>query len=261
MASKSDPTAQVVTIHASDGTPIKVPLFQIDIFYQYCIKVSINYGAQLGACIAILVIMILLTRPEKRGSVVFVINCLALFFNAFRLICEVLYFTSGFVEVYAFLAHDYSDVNSSAYAVSILGVVILSLVVVCVEVSLVLQVQVICSTLRRRYRRALLVVSIVIALVPIGFRFAYMVQNCHAIADTTWMYDIKWLERAATATTTISICFFCAIFVGKLGFAIKQRKRLGVREFGPMKIIFVMGCQTLFIPGTFVVFRQHWLVG
>ena len=119
----------------------------------------------------------------------------------------------------------------------------------CVESSLVLQVQVVCSTLGSLYRRLLLGMSVLIALVPLGLRFAYVVEASRYIADAKPSIEIQWLESATNIAITISICFFCVVFVGKLGYAIKQRKRLGVREFGPMKVIFIMGCQTLVIPG------------
>lgn len=117
------------------------------------------------------------------------------------------------------------------------------------ESSLVLQVQVVCANLRRRYRRLLLVVSILMAMAPIGFRFTLTVLNAMNIMNVKVLGP--WLENTTNVIVTVSICFFCIIFVVKLGFAIKMRRRLGVRDFGPMKAIFVMGCQTMVVPGKF----------
>ena len=62
---------------------------------------------------------------------------------------------------------------------------------------------------------------------------------------------LVWMGKANNITTAMSICWFCAVFVGKLGMSIRERRRLGVGQWGPTQIIFVMGCQTLVVPGMF----------
>lgn len=249
MSSQFDPFTQNITFHRADGTPFDVWLPRVDLYMQYCIRICINYGSQLGASIILLVVLVLLTRSDKRYSAVFLLNCFALLFNTIRLICQIVYFTNDFTELYRYVAHDFSDIPAGAYAASILGVVLVFLLLVCVLSSLVLQVQVVCSTLRRRYRRVLLGTSVLVALAPLGFRMGYVVQASRRIIKAAGSYSVQWLESATNIAFTVSICFFCLIFVSKLGYAIMQRRRLGVREFGPMKVIFVMGCQTMFIPG------------
>lgn len=244
-----DPFTQNVTFHTGDGTAFEVNVQDIDTFLQYCIQICTNYGAQLGASIVLFVILLLLTRPEKRSSSVFILNCAALLSNVGRLFCQIVYFTTDFVKVYAYFSGDFSQVPTSAYANSVIAVVFYTILVICIEASLVLQVQVICANLSRVYRQVLLSLSIVIALIPVGFRMGMMVENAITIMAAESSIHLVWLQSAENITATISICFFCAIFVGKLGFAIRQRRRLGVRDFGPMKVIFVMGCQTLVIPG------------
>ncbi|KAI3005599.1 hypothetical protein CBS147346_4265 [Aspergillus niger] len=249
----TDPFAQNITFHTGDGTPFEVNVQEIDTFLQYCIQICTNYGAQLGASIVLFVILLLLTRPEKRSSSVFILNCAALLSNVGRLFCQILYFTTDFVRVYAYFSGDFSRVPTSAYANSVIAVVFYTILVICIEASLVLQVQVICANLGRVYRQVLLSLSIVVALIPVGFRMAMMVENAIAIMAAESSIPLIWLQSAENITATISICFFCAIFVAKLGFAIRQRRRLGVRDFGPMKVILIMGCQTLVIPAIFSI--------
>ena len=250
-----DPYNQVVSFHYANGNPLDVPMSALDEFVQYNVRVCINYGCQLGASIVLFVILLLLTRRDKRTSAVFILNALALIFNITRLLFQVIHFSTGFEKIYPYFSYDYSLVPRSAYVISILSVVLETLLVICVEFSLVLQVQVVCATLRRKYRRALLVVSIAMALVPIGFRMAWMVENNIYIMKAADMTPIWWLESATNIVITISICFFCTVFVSKLGYAIKQRNQLGVRDFGPMKVIFVCGCQTLTIPALFSILQ------
>lgn len=249
MASYHELWEQNITLQRGDGTSMPVSLASIDDQLQYCVRICINYGSQLGASIILIAMLILLSSREKRNSAVFWLNGFALLFNIARLVCQIVYFTTPFVKIYPLLTQDFTGVPVSSYATSILGVIFVFFVVVCMEVSLVLQVQIVCSTFRRRYRRLLLAASVLMALAPIAFRLALSVVAAKHIVD---LVPLGWYSRLESTTNiiiTVSICFFCAIFVVKLGFAIKLRKKLGVREFGPMKVIFVMGCQTLIVPG------------
>lgn len=244
-----DPFEQNITMHQADGTPFLVSVNSVDAWLQYCIRICINYGCQMGASAILLIVLILVTRAEKRSSPIFWLNTLALVTNVARLLCQLIYFTGPLIRLYPIFASDYSRVPKSVYANSIVGAAFAFLAVVFMEVSLVLQVQVVCTTLRRWYRRVLLVVSGLVAMTPIGFRFALLVINSMSIMDLE-VISSTWLENAANVVVTVSICFFCTVFVTKLGLAIKLRKKLGVQEYGPMKVIFVMGCQTMIIPGT-----------
>ncbi|KKK14404.1 hypothetical protein P175DRAFT_0515670 [Aspergillus ochraceoroseus IBT 24754] len=253
MTSTFDPYTQNVTFHLADGTPFDVPITAIDDFLQYAIRICINYSSQLGASVVLLVILLLLTMPEKRSSFVFCLNCLALLLNIGRLLDEIIFFTTPFVGAYQYFSGDYSSVPASAYGNSVLGVVLTSLLLTFIETSLLLQIQVVCANLRRQYRRILLGISVLVALIPVALRLWFMVENARNIIDTSNPHSVAWLESATNIVITVSICFFCAIFVTKLGFAIRLRRQLGFNDFGPMKVIFVMGCQTMVIPAVFSI--------
>ncbi|KAJ5561262.1 hypothetical protein N7535_004271 [Penicillium sp. DV-2018c] len=255
-----DPFKQNITFRYPDGSTFDVPLEALDAFVTYNVHTCINYGCQFGASLTLLVILLLLTHSDKRRSAVFILNAVALFLNSVRLLFQVIHFSTGFEQVYPFVSGDFSTVPWSAYAISIVAVIFTTLVVVCIEASLVIQVNVVCSTLSRRYRRPILGLSVLVALVPIGFRCAWMVLNCEAIMSLSFVGDLWWVESATNICLTISICFFCVAFVTKLGFAIKQRHRLGVRNFGPMKVIFVMGCQTMIVPAIMSIIQYYVVV-
>lgn len=252
-----DPYTQNVTMKYRDGGILEVPMAEMNIFVQYNVRVCINYGCQFGASLTLLVILLLLTHADKRGSAVFLLNGLALFFNVMRLLFQVIHFETDFEKIYEYFSMDYSAVPTSAYAISIVSTIFTTIVIVCIEISLVLQLHVVCSTLRRRYRRPLLAFSILVALIPIAFRFFFMVINCKLIISLGYMTTLWWVESATNVSLTVSICFFCVVFVIKLGFAIHQRRQLGVREFGPMKVIFVMGCQTMVAPAIFSIAQYY----
>jgi len=250
MASQTlDPFHQTFSFVLGDGTPLNITMDDLNDHVQYNVQICINYASQLGACLMLFVVLLLLTKPDKRYSPVFLLNTVSLFINVCRMFCMITYFTSAWANQYAYFAQDYSRVPRADYATSIAGVVLTLLLLICVETSLILQSQVVCTTLRPLYRRALLAASLAVALVAIGFRFAVVVTASEFILGAKNYTPFVWLQSATIIAITTSICFFCAVFVTKLAFAIHQRRSLGLKQFGPMQIIFIMGCQTLFVPG------------
>lgn len=229
--------------------PTDIPVPDIDAFFFYNVELCINYGAQIGASIVLLVALLLLSKPDKRGTSIFVVNALSLTFNIIRTVLFSVYFTSPFSEFYAYFGQDYSRVPRHVYATSVASTVFQLLTLVAVEVSLCLQMRVVCVTLRKIYQQGLLVISTLIALIAIGFRTALMIENCQYIVATLPEDKLAWLNSTSNITASVSICWFCLVFVIKLGLALDQRRKLGVGRFGPMQVIFIMGCQTLIVPG------------
>ena len=248
-AAPFDPYSQSFTLHASDGTPFNVSIPDLDYFVNYNNQICINYGAQTGASIVLLAVLLLLTKPDRRAAPIFIVNVSSLAFNIIRNILQCLYFTGPFTETYAVFSGDFSRVHTGDYAVSVTATVFTLLVLLCVEISLCLQTHVVCVTMRQLYRRMIFAASVLIALLALAFRIALCIENSIYIVQTKVDGPLHQLESATTITETISICWFSAVFVMKLAFALIERRKLGLVQFGPMQIIFIMGCQTLIIPG------------
>lgn len=244
-----DPFRQSFTLLMRDGTPFNVTIPELDEFILYSVQISINYAAQLGASLLFLIVLLLLTKPDKRKSPIFIINSIALTLNVLRTLLQCLYFTGPFSETYAYFSLDYSRVSASDYANQVTITVLTFLLLVCAEASLLLQVRVVCVTLRQAHQRLIFALSVLIAGLAMGFRLAFCIENAKYILSLQSLFPLHWLASATNITTSISICWFCAVFIVKLGFALDQRKKLGMGAFGPMQIIFIMGCQTLIIPG------------
>ena len=247
-----NPYQQSFILYEADGTPFNVTIPELDAFVFYNDQICITYGAQIGASIVLFIVLLLLTKRDKRTSFIFIINALALVLNIIRMVCASIYFTGPFIETYAYFSQDFSQVHAKDKAVSVVSATFTALMLLCVETSLCLQARVVCITLRPIYRNVIFLISILIALVAVAFRFALCIENNILIVQAAAEGSLNWLANATDIATTISICCFCAIFVTKLGFALYQRKKLGLVQFGPMQILFIMGCQTLVIPGSCV---------
>ena len=247
----TDPFTQSFTLRMGDGTPFNVTVPELDDFILYSVQISINYAAQLGASLTFLIVLLLLTKPDKRKSAIFIINTVALTLNFLRTLLQCLYYTGPFSETYAYFAVDYSRVAKSDYASQIAIAVLTWLLLACVEGSLLLQVRVVCVTLRGIYKRLIYAVTAVVAALALAFRLALCVENSKYILALKSEFPLQSLASATNITTSVSICWFCAVFVIKLGFALNQRRKLNVGSCGPMQILFIMGCQTLIIPGMY----------
>lgn len=244
-----DPFNQSFTLLDLHNSPHEFGIPELEELATYLVRSSIVSAAQLGGCLVLLIALILLAKPEKRCSPIFILNALSLSINFILTLLDCLYFTGSFTEIAAILLHDYSRVPSSEYAKSITMTILVLLLLLCAEASLILQVRVVCVTLRRILRQAHFVVSVLVVLMAAGFRLALCIENSRYILATAYPTDLIWLQSATNITTTISVCWFCAVFVGKLAFALSERRKLGIRKFGPMQVIFIMGIQTFIVPG------------
>jgi pheromone alpha factor receptor len=210
--------------------------------------VVINYASQIGASAIMLLVVLLITKESKRKSPIFFLNVISLILSTLRSLLQTLYWVGPFSESYAYFSGDFSAVPRSAYANSVAAVTLTLLLLMCVEGSLVLQTNVVTTTLSPIYRYPILMLSLIISLLAIGFRFALTIQNAKAILATQTAYGIFWLGSAALITETISIWFFCAVFVAKLGWTVWRRRMLGLRQWGPMQILSIMGGCTMIVP-------------
>ncbi|KAK8157250.1 pheromone receptor 2 [Phyllosticta citrichinensis] len=205
----------------ADGTKIPVDMAGLRLYAQYAIRTCINYATQIGASIILLAILLVLTKHEKPCSPIFIFNTLSLILNILH----------------------YSPLTNADIAGSVAATILTLALVICTEISLVLQ------------RYALVVLPSLFALTAVAIRFVATVLNLRSISGVyTTAPDVA---NASNITITISICFSLLVFVGKLALAIRNRPRLGLKQFGPMQIIFVMGCNTLVNPGKNHLAKKH----
>lgn len=244
-----DPSNQSFTLLDLNESPHEFGISELEELIIYQVQSSISFAAQLGGSLVLLMALLLLAKPDKRSSPIFILNVLSLCINIILTLLHCLYFTGAFAKIDAVLLHDYSRVPRSEYAKSVTTTNLSLLLLLCAESSLVLQVRAVCVPLRRIHRQALLFFSVLVVLIAVGFRLALSIENSIYILSSAYVTDLDWLQSASNITTSISVCWFCSVFVGKLAFALSERRKLGLRNFGPIQVIFIMGIQTLIVPG------------
>lgn len=243
-----NPYQQDLTGLMADGvTPLIFNMADLDFFLFYSSRVCINYGTQMGASILMFIVVLISTHENKRSSPLLFLNLLSLALSALRSFLSVLYYTNQWTELYANWADDYSGVPQAAYATSVATDVISALFLLAVEISLLMQTRVVCVTLEKRSRFLTMGVSYGVVVSAVVFRTIVMIGNCIATIKAL-SFNVQWALSGALVTETLSIWYFCLVFVIKLGCTIRKRKQMGLKQFGPMQIICIMGGCTMVIP-------------
>jgi pheromone alpha factor receptor len=251
LSPKIDPYTQSFNLTRGDGTTFVTDMATLDYLRTYGTRLAINYGSQIGASILLLLVLIVLTKAEKRKSGIFIMNTICLFVNTCRTIVQALWLTGNWFHPYAFLSFDSSHINRGDIANSVTANVLTMILYIGVMISLSLQVWIVCITTPKLQRFLIMGVTTLIALIACSYRFAItVISTQQTIAmNPDGMEPYQDMLTITTVLTTTAIWSYCAVFTFKLGFAIVQRRRLGMTQFGPMQIIFIMGCQTMVIPG------------
>ena len=242
---------QNVTFVNPDGSTIELNLTEFDWFRMYTARIAINYGTQIGASIILPTVLLLLTRSEKRKSCLFVTNALCLFVNVIRMILCSCFTTSTIWNLFTQLTNNYAQVTERDIATSAATDIFALTLSVLIMISLSLQVWVVCITTVPVQRYIIMSVTGLVACVAVGFRAAFTIINIRETSHRRTIDAYPILVPASAISQAVSICLHSCVFTYKLGHAIMQRRKLKMTQFGPMQVFFTMGCQTMFVPGTF----------
>ena len=246
-----NPHTQIIHLYYPDGSNYSLPLTEFNIANGEAIRLVTVFATQVGAGIVLLVIMGLLTKPDRRRTPLFAVNLLALVFVVIRSLLQIMFFLSSWYDTYNYMAWDWTDVPMGDRATSVAASTAALCLEICVELSLILQVRVVFASSTRQMRMLVMACTGAVACLAVGFFAAATVRNAEVVL-VAGTYANDWVYRVAKATFAASICLFSFIFVCKLGVAIRQRRILGLEKFGPLQIVFVMACQTMVIPGMFM---------
>ncbi|KAF2643879.1 hypothetical protein P280DRAFT_496398 [Massarina eburnea CBS 473.64] len=246
-----DRWTQNFTLIGSDGHPFETNMGDFDFMRKWGIRLAINWASQIGASIILLLVLLLLTKRDRRKSAVFIINALCLVLNCTRLIVQSTWLTTDYYHPYSVVANDYSRVTKIEYGNTVATNCLVVVLIACIMISLSLQVWVVCVTIKPLHRLIIMSVTTFMALVAIGFRFAVSVLINIQSAKNETMSDYINIVNDMYITQAVAVWLYCCVFTFKLGQAIVQRRKMRMDQFGPMQVIFIMGCQTMTIPAIF----------
>lgn len=240
-----------VTFLSPDGlTPISIPISSIDSWKTLVLTSSISYAVQIGAASAMLLTVAVITSSAKYRTPIFWTTTASLILSIITNSLLLSFYTSAWTEFYIWFAYDTALVPTSTVATNIVANTFSPLFLFAIEVSLLIQTEVICGTMRDRYRWITLVVSFLVASVAVGFNFGQMVMSNIVTLNQSYYENPawSWIGHAVLGTYTFSLWYFCVIFCVKLALTLWKRKQMGMKPWGPMRILCIMSGCTMIIP-------------
>jgi pheromone alpha factor receptor len=242
-----NPRKQCITLFYPDGSNTSVPLVAMNEIRVEGIQWTIMFSTQIGACGILLIIFALLTSSKKRKTALFIINMLALICAIVRAVLAVQWYLGPIHDIYRYMAYDFSDIGMAPRWVSVFSTTSGLALQMFIHLSLILQLRVVYSS-TPKLNMAITLLACALALTSTGLYFKWTVMNNMAnLALISYAGD--WVYGTAKQLFAACITFYSFIFLLKLGYAIRQRRVLGLRSFGAMQIIFTMACQTMILPG------------
>jgi pheromone alpha factor receptor len=244
-----DVFTQEFVLYAPDGSQFTTSMVEIDYLRHFGVRVAINWATQIGASVILLLMLLLLTRRDKRNSTIFILNALCLVLNTIRSVLQCVYLTTPYFHPYALISGDYSMVTPAHRAITVASNTITLILVASILISLSLQVWVVSITAKPLQKWIIMSVTSISAVVAVGYRFTVTVISNKKTMKDEGMENFNGLVNDMYIAFAVAVWAYCAVFTFKLGHALLERKRLRMTQFGPMQIIFIMGCQTMVIPG------------
>jgi len=224
----TDIFGDVYTFHLSD----------FDDYFHSTGESLIIFGVNLGMCVTIAVVLLLLTKPDKRRTPIFALNLAGLFLQFF-LQDTSLTPESAFVPLYLY-----------TFATIFWYIVIIA--------SLILQVRVVFGA-EPKAQKYLTWGLAVFGLATMGFNITTQAEvfkgNLSKNGDVdNWYF---WVEETGRILYAITIGLASFIFVAKLIYLIHRRQKMGFKGFGPLQVIVIMGAQCLVVPRIFAFCESH----
>ncbi|KAF5027479.1 hypothetical protein F66182_404 [Fusarium sp. NRRL 66182] len=259
-----DPYLQNVTFLAADGqTPINIPIPAIDNVRSVIVNNCINYGVQLGACLIMLVILLVMIPRAKFRKPSNVLQIISLVICSIRMLLLSLYYPSKFTDFYPFWSHDFSSLGSSAYASSIAANTMSLCLVVSIEMTLMNQAWTMVRLWPGMYKYLIVGISLSISLLTIASRLAFTVIQNQANLKRVPAWHMFWLIQWTVIMNVLSISWWCAIFNIKLVWHVIANRGIlpSYTTLTPMEVLIMTNGILMIIPVTFAALEWAHFIG
>jgi pheromone alpha factor receptor len=242
-------SSQTVNLTDITGEVDTFPITLFDKYFHAAGRSLIIFGVNIGMCFMVATVVLILSKPEKRRTPIFILNLLALAFQFTRmvLVC-ILYNGPAFTIEVVFLGTNVM-VSDTALSPSYIDPFFTIAWYIVVIASLVLQVRVVFGV-EQKLRNFLAFALSLLGLATLGFVTADSIDvlkgNINKSGNTD-PWDV-WVGLTGRILWTITVGVSSLIFVSKLMYLIFRRRKMGFKGFGPLHIIVIMGAQCLFVP-------------
>jgi pheromone alpha factor receptor len=243
--------SQSFNVTGLDGTPTTLSLVDIDSYVHIIVVAGVICGFCLGFVGMQIIVLVMLTDAKKIRRPIIVLNLVSLFLFEIRSLLNTIEvcsrFFNGIGETFIGAVAQYTI---NPYNANTLAGFIQPFLYISIIASLILQVRVVFGS-ERFVRKLVTIFLCFFGSVLVAFEVAYCVytiignfQRAVTVNEPAWLYPVT--EDLFLTFLGIS----SLIFLYKLAVTIRMRRRLGLKRFGPLQILFVMSAQCLVIPGS-----------
>jgi pheromone alpha factor receptor len=249
--------SQSFNLTGLDGSPVTLSLADIDAFIHYLTAAIAVQGFIIGVSSLLIIILMLLTPTQKARRLIFIFNFLSLVLLCTRAILYVSNLCSqagnGIGENFLGAIAQYP---TAKFSTTIVDAFISLFLIVTIVTSLMLQVRVVFAAEPRTQKIVTAVLSLG-ALWIIGVYLRFTVWEIKVILKRIISIETPWTYEAFEISMIIYIGICCLLFLYKLFHAIRLRKRMGYKHFGPLQVLFVMFAQCLIIPSNIPILISY----
>ncbi|KAJ4133769.1 pheromone alpha factor receptor [Fusarium equiseti] len=249
-----DPFTQNVTFFAPDGkTEISIPVVAIDEMRRIIVNTTINYATQLGACIIMLVVILVMVPKERFRRPFMILQIISLVIASCRMLLLSIFHSSQFLDFYVFWGDDHSRIPRSAYASSVAGNTMSLCLIVSIESMLMSQAWTMVRLWPNVWKYIIAGISLVVSIMAISVRLASTIIQNNAILTLKPAYHMVWLIKWTVIMNVGSISWWCAIFNIKLMWHLISNRGilLSYKTLSPMEVLVMTNGILMFIPVIF----------
>ncbi|KAF3760965.1 hypothetical protein M406DRAFT_26133, partial [Cryphonectria parasitica EP155] len=180
-----------------------------------------GYGVEIGASLVMLAVILTMTPKTKFWRFPTYLNIAGLCNNVIRVILLAVYFDSSWVTFYAMYSNDFRFVTRADYANSIASSVMTIPQNIMMMGALIFQAWSMIKLWPHSYKWSILVFSVVMVLLEIGFMgasTAYQIIQLEVSPTEGLKLIIKyaWVRYCFLGFEVACICWFCFLFICKL---------------------------------------------
>jgi pheromone alpha factor receptor len=226
-------------------------LSDFDALYNDLGRSLVIFGVNMGMCITIVIVVLILTKREKRRTPIYALNVAGLVLQFLRMLLSAIdYNGANFTLEYQFLGENALIPNSANVPLYLYTFATIPWYIVIIS-SLILQVRVVFAAEPKAQKYLTWGVAF-LGLAAIAFNITGEVEvfkgNVEkAGVSATWYPRIVETAHILYAVT-VGVASF--VFVAKLMYLIHRRQKMGFKGFGPLQVIVIMGAQCLIVPRT-----------
>lgn len=251
----ANPVDQMINITLPNGSKEPIPLSVIDANNALFSCRSIGYGAEVGASIVMLAVILTMTPKTKFWRFITFLNMAALCNNIIRVILLSVYFQSSWATIYTLYSGDLTYVTRADVATTVTSTVLSIPQNIMIMTALITQAWAMVKLWPAAFKWSIFCVSLVLVTLEIGFMAAteaYQITYELPWESPAIMLSHQWVRYGFLALEVICICWFCFLFNFKLVVHLYRNRGFLAQNKGlsAMDALVMTNGVLMLIPGT-----------